>query len=63
MALEELRNGKFVTSPAHYGYFRSARDKTEVFYLCGDSGCTACKSTYTIEEFLSLTNNDFQLFD
>jgi hypothetical protein len=52
-ALEELRLGKRITSPNHYGHFRIFSDGV-IHYICKDSGCDFCKQTYTEEEFLLL---------
>lgn len=52
-ALEELKQGKCITSHCHYGHFRILSDDT-IIYLCRDSGCVSCKREYTKQEFLFL---------
>lgn len=58
-ALEELRLGKRITSPYHYGHFRIFSDGV-IHYICKDSGCDFCKRTYSEEEFL-LLNCEFEI--
>lgn len=58
-ALNELKHGRCVTSPYHYGHFRIFSDNV-IHYLCKDSGCDFCKQTYIEEEFL-LLDCEFEL--
>lgn len=57
-ALNELKQGRCVTSSYHYGHFRIFSDNV-IRYFCKDSGCDFCKQTYTEEEFL-LLDCDFE---
>ncbi len=54
-ALESLKRGDCITSPAHHGCFFTLLDFPDtIHYACRDSGCNACKNKYTIEEFRQL---------
>lgn len=58
-ALNELKQGKCVTSSYHYGHFK-IYPNGDIHYLCRDSGCDFCKQIYTEKEFL-LLDCEFEL--